>query len=127
MYAEFLRYVGLTPIVASDAMRELSVAPETDVIVTALLLPGRTDGVGLIEQLKQDERTRHIPIIVLTSSAWDVERERASRAGCDLFLAKPCLPEELLRGIHHVLASSQRHKTGTPAKPTLARKPRLRH
>ncbi len=30
------------------------------------------------------------PIIVLTACAWDAERERATNAGCDLFLAKPC-------------------------------------
>ena len=55
------------------------------------------------------------------------ERQRAESAGCDLFLTKPCLPDELLREVHLLLASS---KIGTrwerPAKADLREKPDAR-
>jgi len=110
MYAEFLRYSGLTPVVVSHASPELAVAERADVIVTAVRLPGEADGVELIKQLKQDARTKNTPIIVLTSSAWDSERARAISVGCDLFLAKPCLPEQLVDGIRRVLTLSRRRE-----------------
>lgn len=120
MYSEFLRHAGLIPIVASHGTPALSFAPDADLIVTGLLLPGHLDGIGFIGRLKSDPRTRDIPLIVLTSSAWDTERERALSAGCDLFLAKPCLPDELLTEIRRLLGRSAiRTKRRQPAEAKL--------
>ena len=96
MYAEFLRYHGFLPIPVRTASDALTVAPHADVIVTETLLPGRIDGIELIARLKRDERTKTIPVIALTVCAWQTERERAEEAGCEAFLAKPCLPDALL-------------------------------
>jgi CheY-like chemotaxis protein len=128
MYVEFLDHAGLTTMVASHAIPALSLASSSDVVVTALLLPGPMDGFALIERLRGDGRTKQIPIIVLTSSAWDTERARAEKAGCDLFLAKPCLPMELLRGIRRVLATSRIAETRRkPAKAALPDESGARH
>jgi CheY-like chemotaxis protein len=108
MYAAALYHAGLTPIVVSTAASALSFALQADVIVTGLLLPGDMDGMALIARLKNDQHTKKIPIIALTSCAWHTERERAKSAGCDLFFAKPCLPETLLREVWRLLAESKR-------------------
>jgi two-component system cell cycle response regulator DivK len=113
IYAELLRDHGLTPLAVSNARDALAVAAKADVIVTGVLLPGSTDGIGLIAQLRSDERTRHTPIIVLTVCTWQTERERCQDAGCDVFLPKPCLPDALLREVQRLLA------TGEPARPEL--------
>ena len=104
MYAEFLCYHGLAVIAISDPCDALIAASKSDVIVTGILLAGSMDGVELIARLRGDERVDRRPIIVLTACAWDAERERARRAGCDLFLAKPCVPSELLRHVRASLA-----------------------
>jgi len=120
MYVEFLRDHGLAVIGVSDAWEALTVAPKADVIVTAILLASRIDGVELIARLRHDERTNHTPIIVLTACAWNTERERARQAGCDVFLSKPCLPSDLLRHVRQWLAESRlRHVRGTPIKADL--------
>jgi two-component system cell cycle response regulator DivK len=103
MYADFLRFRGFQPIPVSTAAEALSNAPRADVIVTAILLPGQIDGVELTIQLRHDERTRHIPIIVLTACAWAAERDRAVAAGCNVFLTKPYLPEALVGEIRRVI------------------------
>ena len=103
MYVEFLHHVGLRPVCVSTATEALRVANLADVIVTGLLLPGPLDGPALVERLKRDEKTKQIPVIALTACAWDLERERALAAGCDLFLPKPCLPQELAREIRRLL------------------------
>src|SRR5271154_873209 len=107
MYAKFLRRHGFLPIPVKTASDALTVAPHADVIVTETLLPGRIDGIEFIGRLKRDERTKTIPVIALTVCAWQTERERAEKAGCERFLAKPCLPDALLREVRRVLASSQ--------------------
>jgi CheY-like chemotaxis protein len=95
MYAEHLCEYGLAVIAASNAWDTLIAAPRADVIVTGILLAGSMDGVELIARLRRDEVVDRRPIIVLTACAWDAER--AMRAGCDLFLSKPCVPGGLLR------------------------------
>jgi two-component system, cell cycle response regulator DivK len=107
MYTEFFRYEGFLPVPVSNARDGLTVARKADVIVTSLLLPGDIDGIEFIARLKRDERTKRIPLIVLTACAWKSERERAEKAGCDVFLAKPCLPDHLLREVRVLLAASK--------------------
>jgi CheY-like chemotaxis protein len=107
MYAEFFRHKGFLPIPVSNARDGLTVARKADVIVTGLLLGG-IDGIEFIARLKSDERTKRIPLIVLTACAWKSDRERAEEAGCDVFLAKPCLPDHLLREVRLLLAASKR-------------------
>ncbi len=105
MYAEYLSHHGLAPRCVQTADAALTLARWADIIVTELLLPGALDGHVLIERLTRDRSTPHIPILVLTVCAWDTERERAWRAGCDAFLSKPCLPHVLLGEICRLLAT----------------------
>ena len=73
-----------------------------DVIVMDLSLP-IMDGWEATRRLKADERTRHIPIIVLTGHAIPGQAREARSAGCDAFLAKPCLPEMLVEKVQELL------------------------
>ena len=105
MYSEYLRYQGVDAIGVNGTGR-LGAAPNVDIVVKGLLLPGHTDGIGLIERLKTDQKTRDIPVIVVTCCAWTSERTRAERGGCDVFLSKPCLPDDLAREVRRLLAAS---------------------
>lgn len=113
MYVEFLRHGGLTPVAVSTAAEGLGLARHADIVVTGVMLPGPIDGIAFVAQLKRNERTKRIPLIALTTCAWDGERERALGAGCDLFLSKPCLPQVLMREIRRLLPD------GAP-KPSIA-------
>jgi CheY-like chemotaxis protein len=117
MYVEFLRHHGFVPMAVSDAALALPLAPKADVIVTGMVLPGNINGIEFIGQLKRNEHTRLIPVAVLTACAWITERERAVHAGCDVFLPKPCLPNDLLREVRRLVALSKaRRVRGTPVK-----------
>jgi two-component system cell cycle response regulator DivK len=119
MYVEFLHYHGLAPMAVTNAHDALGIAPTADVIVTGILLAASgMDGIALIDRLRGDDRTKNTPIIVLTACAWPSDRARATAAGCDVFLPKPCLPDELLREVRRLLASS----CGTPVSPPALRK-----
>lgn len=104
MYAEFLRFSGLRVEEASNGLEALdkTFALLPDLIVMDLSLPG-IDGWEATRRLKADARTKHIPILALTGHALAGYSEGARQAGCDAFVTKPCLPEELLAEIKRVL------------------------
>ncbi len=105
MYAEFLTHMGLNVVAVSSGAEALRAAPSADIVVTAIVLNREMSGIDLVARLRADSHTKHTPIIVLTASAWRAERDRAREAGCDLFLPKPCLPDDLVRHVRLLLAS----------------------
>jgi two-component system cell cycle response regulator DivK len=106
LYSEYLAALGHTCIPATNVTDALAAASAADVVVTGILLPGSADGIELVTALRANRSTRRVPIIVLTACAFEAERRRAEAAGCDAFLAKPCLPSELHDEIRRVTARS---------------------
>ena len=105
MYAEFLRYSGFDVIEASDGAEavEKATALQPDVVIMDLSLP-IVDGWVAARRLKAERRTRDIPIIALTGHSLERHSQRAREAGCNRFLAKPCLPERLLETVRELLS-----------------------
>lgn len=114
MYAEFLRFSGLRVEEAANGHEALDKATNLapDLIVMDLSLPG-IDGWEATRRLKADRQTKHIPVVALTGHALAGYSEGARQAGCDAFVTKPCLPEELLNEIQRILLRRARPR---PAK-----------
>ena len=87
-------YCTLQACNAADRYRLASELPPAAVI-TDVRLAGDENGLQLSRRLKQDERTRRVPVVILTGDGITSDREAAARAGCDLFVPKPCLPDAL--------------------------------
>ena len=84
-----------------DAMASAkSTAP--DLVVLDLELPD-VDGWEVARRLKSDEQTRNVPIIAFSGHSMQHEQVSALRAGCDVYLTKPCAPDRLLGAIHKLL------------------------
>jgi two-component system phosphate regulon response regulator PhoB len=73
-----------------------------DLIVLDLLLP-RVDGLELCKLLKADQRTKHIPIVMLTAKAEESDIVRGLDLGADDYIAKPFSPRVLVARIRSVL------------------------
>lgn len=103
MYADYLEFSGFAVAAAADAVKGLELAAELRpaVILMDAALPGLS-GWDAIRLLKEDPATREIPVLMLTGHIMRDSRERAMQAGADGFIAKPCLPDELVR---HVFAA----------------------
>lgn len=97
MYAEWLTHAGFRVDEAHNGLQALERAFDAtpDVVVTDLNIPG-IDGFELTRRLKQDPRTRDVPVLAVTGyAAFASDPGRARRAGCDAVLPKPCTPDDL--------------------------------
>lgn len=104
LYQQFLGIHGFHVLQAADGEEAVSVAQQVQpaAIVMDLEMP-TMGGTEAARALKQDERTKTIPILVLTGSSREHHLADARAAGCAAVLRKPCMPEVLLEAINHVL------------------------
>lgn len=107
MYGEYLEYSGYDVVQAANGQEALQRAldDKPDIILMDLSLPVM-DGWEATRRLKADARTASIPVVALTGHALAGISEGAKKAGCDAFVTKPCLPEDLVVEIKRVLDSS---------------------
>lgn len=96
---DILGFVGYEVAVAKDGEQALTAANDMpDLILLDINMP-KLDGFAVLERLKNDDRIKHIPVIMLTAQA-DVEsRVRGLASGADDYLTKPFSPKELLARI----------------------------
>jgi signal transduction histidine kinase/DNA-binding response OmpR family regulator/streptogramin lyase len=81
-----------------------------DLVITDVMMPVK-DGFELADTLKNDERTSHIPIIILTALATEADKLRALRMGVDDYLAKPFSPDELRARAANLVRNYRRRQT----------------
>jgi two-component system, cell cycle response regulator DivK len=108
MYAEYLQYSGFRVAEAKNGNEAVAQARslKPDLILMDLSLPGM-DGWEATRVLKADAETRHIPIVALTGHALAGASEGARKAGCDSFVTKPCLPDDLVVEVRRMLNAAK--------------------
>ena len=111
MYTEWLVLAGFEVSQAHNGLQALERAFDTrpDVVVTDLNIPG-IDGFELTRRLKQDPRTRDVPVLAVTGyAAFAADPGRAQRAGCDAVLPKPCTADELESAVRSLISANRQH------------------
>lgn len=99
--AHFLQQAGFQVAFATDGHEALAQARAQlpHVLITEVLVP-RLDGLALCRQLKQDERTRGIRVLVFSILA---ASSRALEAGADAFLKKPLAEQRLITTVKSLI------------------------
>jgi CheY-like chemotaxis protein len=112
MYAEYLQFAGYRVDVATNGQEALDRAFEDppDLIVMDLSLPV-LDGWEATRRLKANPKTAQVPVIALTGHALAGHSQGAKDAGCDHFLAKPCLPQALADAVKQILEKKRATKS----------------
>ena len=113
MYADYLQFARWNSDEVGDGRDGLikGLTGDYDVIITETRLPS-IDGYDLCRILKHDWITAAVPIVFLTGDALPRDVDRAYRAGGDVVLIKPCLPDRLLAELNRQLAGSRRFQRG---------------
>jgi PAS domain S-box-containing protein len=86
-----------------DALRN---NPLPDLVLTDVMMP-IMDGFELIQRLRDDDRTRTLPVIMLSARAGNEARVEGLQAGADDYLVKPFTARELLARVHSQIALSK--------------------
>ena len=107
MYRDYLEFSGFEVDTSRDGHEALEKARSRlpDLILMDLSLPG-LDGWEATRVLKGDPATAHLLVVALSAHALAAEGDRARAAGCDGFIAKPCLPHELVEQMNAYLAQA---------------------
>ena len=113
---EYLQHILATEyrvVSAADGKSGLEQAFELipDIIVSDVMMPVM-DGIALLERLKSDIRTSHIPVVMLTAKADITSRLTGLEKGADEYLAKPFHEKELrirLRNLIDMRERMQQH------------------
>lgn|SRR5215510_3970360 len=96
---------GYDVLTAADgeAALESSIAHHPDLIVLDAMMPV-LDGYEVLRRLRQDGRTRSIPVIMLTARKKEADVLSGLALGAQDYLVKPFIPEELVARIGKLLA-----------------------
>lgn len=99
-----LSFAGHKVLRAFDAEQAQTLirAELPDLILLDWMLPGAS-GLALARSLRNDERTRHVPVIMLTSKSDEHDKIDGLEAGADDYVTKPFSPRELMARIKAVL------------------------
>jgi two-component system, OmpR family, alkaline phosphatase synthesis response regulator PhoP len=99
-----LRTQGLRSLAAytGEECLQLAATEPVDVILLDVMMPGM-DGIETCRRLKQDTRTRHIPVIIVSARSEDDDRIRGLEGGADDYVSKPFNMKELYLRIQAAL------------------------
>ena len=89
----------------SEALLRAWSKPHPHLVLIDLSLPD-CHGTDVVRMLKQDARTRDIPVVALSASVMAADKERAAAAGCAEFIEKPVIPDTLIDVIRRVLGAA---------------------
>lgn len=99
-----LERAGLEAARAQDGRTALSLIQkrQPDLILLDLMLPD-ADGTDICKSLKSNEKTRHIPVIMVTARGEEIDRVVGFELGADDYIVKPFSPRELVLRVKAVL------------------------
>jgi two-component system, sensor histidine kinase ChiS len=92
-------------ITASDgeqALKTLSAGPVPDLLITDWMMP-RKDGLTLVKEMKQQERLKRVPVVILTAKTSPRDVIAGINSGARHYLTKPFKPDELIAKVKKVL------------------------
>jgi len=96
----FLEPIGFSLLAAENGEEGIEVAEkeQPDLIIADLIMPVM-DGLEMIRRLRSKPEFARLPAIASSASAYQSDREKSRQAGCDDFLPKPIVAEQLLEKV----------------------------
>ena len=106
LVSDFLKRDGHTMLEAEDgtmALELLRQHNEIDLAILDVMMPG-ADGFAVLQSIRQDERTRRLPVMMLTARAEELDQLHGLQGGADDYVTKPFSPLVLCARVKNLLA-----------------------
>jgi DNA-binding response OmpR family regulator len=115
LFQIMLQHEGYDVLLATNGAEALLTAhrEKPDLIILDWMMPVM-DGLSALRQLRGDQATRQIPILMLTARQSDTDTTAALVEGADVYLTKPFEPQEVLSVISRLLPESDGGDTREP-------------
>lgn len=100
-----LRHEGYQVITCSNGLEGIRKArsESPDLVILDVMLPG-LDGFEICHRLKTEPATVHLPILMFSAKAQEIDKETGIRVGADDYLTKPAAPAEIVSRVEKLLA-----------------------
>ncbi len=104
LITKILGHAGYNTLTAGRGIQgyELVLEKRPDFILLDINLPD-ISGEEILRKIKQDEQTKSIPVIVITSNAMLGDKARLLAAGCNCYIEKPIDPSRIIKQIKAVV------------------------
>lgn len=112
MYEERLKQEGYLVIGASDGVDALKRANEDkpDLIILDIMMP-KLNGIDVMNKLRSEEKTKNIPVIVLTALVQEVDKLKNYMGPNDSYLIKSKeMPKDVIEKVQNALSSKKTEK-----------------
>lgn len=108
LWSDVCAEAGLNVTTAANGVQghQKACSSHPAIILLDLMLPD-IDGWEVCRRLKTDERTKHIPIVILPARDEPKGPWRATEAGCAAYVKKPCPPADLVAVVRRVLREQE--------------------
>ncbi len=80
-----------------------------DIVLSDIMMPEK-DGIELLQEIRSNELTNHLPVVLFSAKASLESRLKGLQYGADAYISKPFSPEELKLTIQNLFATVQRNK-----------------
>lgn len=102
VHKALLKRVGFECLMASSAAAAITIAKESkpDIIITDIMMADK-NGIQMVQELRNEEWSKHIPIIALTANGRSYKKDEMLTKGFNEFIVKPFRMEELFNAIEH--------------------------
>lgn len=99
MLVGILKKYDVIPVLNGEDALELASREDVDLILLDIIMP-EPDGFEVCRRLKENEKTRHIPIIFITAKTGETDIQQGFELGGVDYVTKPFNPSELLSRVH---------------------------
>jgi len=103
-----LQHEGYQVITAANGLDGLRKAmkEKPDLVVLDVMLPG-IDGFEICHRLRADPQTAHLPILMLSGKAQEIDKATGLKVGADDYITKPATPSETASRVRTLLAQKK--------------------
>jgi CheY-like chemotaxis protein len=104
LFQHHLERAGYQVLAANNGREALEIVSRhpPQLIVMDIMMPD-VDGLAALRELKKEEATKSIPVIVITANSHHLTRKESEACGAAIFLTKPFSPTQLLNEIRRLV------------------------